>query len=215
MLLGVLGIVLTVAGLAEQARVSAAVGAFLLGLAVSGELAHRAGQLLGPLRDLFGAMFFLFFGLQVEPAAIPPILAPALVLVLMAVTTKLATGWVSAGSFGATVGGRRRAGALLIARGEFSIIIAELGVEGGLEPELAPLATAVVVGLAVVGPIAVHLAGFIDRRGVRDAIVLYGGRHYPHAFDSTQPPRPVEKARRRAHYRAARQPGGHKRPTKR
>ena len=126
LLLGMLGIVLTAAGLAEQARVSAAVGAFLLGLAVSGEMARRAGQLLGPLRDLFGATFFLFFGLQVEPAAIPPIFVPALILVTVAVATKLATGWVAAGSFGATAGGRRRAGALLIARGEFSIIIAEL-----------------------------------------------------------------------------------------
>lgn len=192
-LLGMLGIVLTVAGLAEQVRVSAAVGAFLLGLAVSGEAAQRAGRLLGPLRDLFGATFFLFFGLQVDPGAIPPILTPAMVLVVVAGTTKLVTGWVAASSFGATAGGRRRAGALLIARGEFSIIIAELGVEGGLEPQLAPLATAVVVGLAVLGPAAVHLTGVIDRRGVRDAIVLYGGRHDSHAVVSTQSPRAVEK----------------------
>jgi len=194
-LLGMLGIVLTVAGLAEQVRVSAAVGAFLLGLAVSGEAAHRAGRLLGPLRDLFGATFFLFFGLQVDPAAIPPILAPAMVLVVVAATTKLITGWVAASSFGATAGGRRRAGALLIARGEFSIIIAELGVEGGLEPQLAPLTTAVVVGLAVLGPVAVHLTGVIDRRELRGAIVLHGGRHYPHAFESNQSPRAVEKTR--------------------
>jgi len=194
-LLGMLGIVLAVAGLAEQVRVSAAVGAFLLGLAVSGEAAHRAGRLLGPLRDLFGATFFLFFGLQVDPAAIPPILAPAMVLVVVAATTKLITGWVAASSFGATAGGRRRAGALLIARGEFSIIIAELGVEGGLEPQLAPLTTAVVVGLAVLGPVAVHLTGVIDRRELRGAIVLHGGRHYPHAFESNQSPRAVEKTR--------------------
>lgn len=174
-LLGMLGLVLTVAGLAEQVRVSAAVGAFLIGLAMSGEVAQRAGRLLGPLRDLFGATFFVFFGLQVDPVAIPPILAPALVLVVVAAAMKLVTGWVAGGSFGAAVGGRRRAGALLIARGEFSIIIAELGVEGGLEPQLAPLAMAVVVALAVVGPIAVHLTGAIDRRALRDASVSVPG----------------------------------------
>ncbi len=165
-LLGLLGMVLVVAGLAEQARVSAAVGAFLIGLAVSGEAAHRAGQLLGPLRDLFGAAFFVFFGLQVDPSAIPPVLIPAVVLVAVAAATKLATGWVAGRRFGAGAGGRRRAAALLVARGEFSIIIAELGVEGGLEPQLAPLATAVVVGLAALGPIAVHFAGRVDRHNL-------------------------------------------------
>ncbi|MEA3274628.1 MAG: cation:proton antiporter [Pseudomonadota bacterium] len=162
-LLGLLGMVLLVAGVAEQVGVSAAVGAFLVGLAISGEAARHADRLLGPLRDLFGAIFFVFFGLQVDPSTIPPVLLPALVLVVMATVGKLVTGWVAGRGFGASTGGRLRAGALLIARGEFSIIIAELGVEAGLEPQLAPLATAVVFSLAVLGPVAVHVAGTTRR----------------------------------------------------
>lgn len=162
-LLGLLGMVLLVAGVAEQVGVSAAVGAFLVGLAISGEAARRADRLLGPLRDLFGAIFFVFFGLQVDPSTIPPVLLPALVLVVVAAAGKLITGWVAGRRFGASTGGRLRAGTLLIARGEFSIIIAELGVEAGLEPQLAPLATAVVFGLAVLGPVAVHVAGTTHR----------------------------------------------------
>ena len=162
-LLGLLGVVLLVAGVAEQVGVSAAVGAFLVGLAISGKAARRADRLLGPLRDLFGAIFFVFFGLQVDPSTIPPILLPALILVVVAAIGKLITGWVAGRRFGASTGGRLRAGALLIARGEFSIIIAELGVEAGLEPQLAPLATAVVFSLAVLGPIAVHAAGTTHR----------------------------------------------------
>ncbi len=162
-LLGLLGMVLLVAGVAEQVGVSAAVGAFLVGLAISGEAARRADRLLGPLRDLFGAIFFVFFGLQVDPSTIPPVLLPALVLIVVATAGKLITGWVAGRRFGASTGGRLRAGTLLIARGEFSIIIAELGVEAGLEPQLAPLATAVVFGLAVLGPVAVHVAGTTHR----------------------------------------------------
>jgi CPA2 family monovalent cation:H+ antiporter-2 len=162
-LLGLLGMVLLVAGVAEQVGVSAAVGAFLVGLAISGEAARRADRLLGPLRDLFGAIFFVFFGLQVDPSTIPPVLLPALVLVVVAAAGKLITGWVAGQRFGASTRGRLRAGTLLIARGEFSIIIAELGVEAGLEPQLAPLATAVVFGLAVLGPVAVHVAGTTHR----------------------------------------------------
>jgi len=158
-LLGLLGLVLLVAGVAEQVGVSAAVGAFLIGLAISGEAARRADRLLGPLRDLFGAIFFVFFGLQVDPSTIPPVLAPALALVVVVAAGKMVTGWVAGRRFGASKGGRLRAGALLIARGEFSIIIAELGVEAGLEPQLAPLATAVVFLLAVLGPVAVHVVG--------------------------------------------------------
>ena len=162
-LLGLLGMVLLVAGIAEQVGVSAAVGAFLVGLAISGEAARRADRLLGPLRDLFGAIFFVFFGLQVDPSTIPPVLVPALVLVVAAAVGKLITGWVAGRRIGASKGSRLRAGSLLIARGEFSIIIAELGVEAGLEPQLAPLATAVVFSLAVLGPVAVHVAGATHR----------------------------------------------------
>ena len=169
-LLGMLGVVLLVAGVAEQVGVSAAVGAFLVGLAISGNAARRADRLLGPLRDLFGAIFFVFFGLQVDPSTIPPILLPALILVVVAAIGKLITGWVAGRRFGASNGGRLRAGALLIARGEFSIIIAELGVEAGLEPQLAPLATAVVFSLAVLGPVAVQIAGTAHRRNARSSI---------------------------------------------
>ena len=46
-----------------------------------------------------------------------------------------------------------RAGAALVARGEFSIVIAGLGVNAGLEPQSGPLAAAYVLFLAVVGPV--------------------------------------------------------------
>src|SRR5262249_41385175 len=66
-----LGLVLLVAGVAQRARVSAAIGAFLVGLALSGPIAQRAHALIGPLRDLFAAIFFLFFGLEINPAELP------------------------------------------------------------------------------------------------------------------------------------------------
>ena len=54
-------LMLLVAGLAQRLQISAAVGAFVVGLSLSGPVAQRAHGLLGPLRDLFAAMFFLFF----------------------------------------------------------------------------------------------------------------------------------------------------------
>ena len=151
-LLSVFGLLLVVAGGAEQLQVSSAIGAFLVGLALSGEVADRARDLLGPLRDLFAATFFLFFGLQTDPQALPAFAFAALALAVVTAGTKVATGWYAARAVGAGTRGRWRAGVALIPRGEFSIVVA--GLAAGLEPDLAPLAAAYVLLLAITGPLA-------------------------------------------------------------
>ncbi|ALV50641.1 cation:proton antiporter [Streptomyces althioticus] len=151
LLLVVLGLTLLVAGVAQELQVSAAVGAFLVGIALSGEVAEGASNLLTPLRDLFAAVFFVFFGLSTDPADIPPVLVPALLLAIVTAFTKIGTGWYAARRAGIKGAGRWRAGGTLVARGEFSIVIAGLAV--GVEPRIGPLATAYVLILVVVGPL--------------------------------------------------------------
>jgi CPA2 family monovalent cation:H+ antiporter-2 len=154
-LLNVMGLALLVAGLASALQVSAAVGAFMLGIAISGTTAHLASRLLEPLRDLFAAIFFVAFGLNTDPASIPPVLGWALLLALVTAATKILTGWWAAARAGVAVPGRARAGTALIARGEFSIVIAGLAVtSGAVAGELAALATAYVLLMAVLGPLA-------------------------------------------------------------
>lgn len=68
LLLRILGLTLIVAAVAEQIHASAAVGAFLVGLTLTGRTADRARAVLGPLRDLFAATFFLSIGFAVTPA---------------------------------------------------------------------------------------------------------------------------------------------------
>ena len=156
-LLSTFGVVLVVAGIAQRLQVSAAVGAFLVGVALSGPIVKRAHQLIGPLRDLFAALFFLFFGLQIDPATLPPVLLQAVALGVVTGLTKMLTGWWAARRAGVDTLGGLRAGGALVARGEFSIVIAGLGVTAGLEPQLGPLAAAYVLFLAVVGPIIARL----------------------------------------------------------
>ena len=157
LLLGVLGLTFLVAGLAEQLHVSAAVGAFLVGIAISGPVAEHATRLLSPLRDLFAAAFFVFFGLSTDPAEIPPVLLLALALAAVTIATKVLTGWYAAGRIGVGTAGRWRAGLGLVPRGEFSIVIAGLAVGSGIEPRLAPLATAYVLITIVVGSLLARL----------------------------------------------------------
>lgn len=158
LLLRLLGVTLLVAGIAQQTQISAGVGAFLVGIALSGEVAEGARVLLAPLRDLFAAVFFVFFGLQTDPRAIPSVALVALLLGLVTAGTKIATGWYAARQAGVGPRGRVRAGTALVARGEFSIVIAGLAVSAGVEPQLGPLAAAYVLLLAVTGPLLARYA---------------------------------------------------------
>jgi monovalent cation:H+ antiporter-2, CPA2 family len=154
-LLNLLGAALLVSGVAAVLQVSAAVGAFMLGIAISGATAHNATRILEPLRDLFAAIFFVAFGLNTDPTSIPPVLAWALFLAVFTAATKIITGVWAAKRAGIARPGRFRAGAALIARGEFSIVIAGLAVTSGVvTDELAALATAYVLIMAILGPLA-------------------------------------------------------------
>nr|WP_207630536.1 cation:proton antiporter [Actinopolyspora sp. BKK2] len=166
-LLRLLGAALLVAGVASQLQVSAAVGAFLLGIAISGSTATNATRMLTPLRDLFAAVFFVVFGLNTDPSAIPPVLPFALLLVVLTTTTKFVTGWLAARKQGIRRMGRARAGAALIARGEFSIVIAGLAVgSGAVTGQLAALSTTYVLLMAVIGPVAARLVEPVAQRVV-------------------------------------------------
>ncbi|WP_446226460.1 cation:proton antiporter [Nocardia sp. IBHARD005] len=157
-LLKLLGSALLVAGIASAVQVSAAVGAFLLGIAISDSTAHDATKILEPLRDLFAAMFFVLFGLSTDPTTIPPVLGWAILLAVVTTVTKIATGWWAAKRAGASSLGRARAGTALIARGEFSIVIAGLAVAAGAVPdEFAALATTYVLLMAIIGPIGARI----------------------------------------------------------
>ncbi|HZD47459.1 MAG TPA: cation:proton antiporter [Silvibacterium sp.] len=155
-LLTTFGLVLLVAGVAARFQVSAEIGAFLVGIALSGPAAEQAHKLISPLRDLFAAIFFFFFGLQIYPATLPPALPLAIGLGVVTALTKLATGYWAAKRAGVDRSGSIRAGAALIARGEFSIVIAGLG--AGIEPQLGPLAAGYVLFLAIFGPLVARFA---------------------------------------------------------
>jgi CPA2 family monovalent cation:H+ antiporter-2 len=158
LLLGVFGVTLLVAGIAQRLEVSGAIGAFLVGLALSGQAEERAMNLISPLRDLFAAIFFLFFSFQVDPSKLVDSLLPALALAVVTSITKFATGWYAAKRVGVAEKGRMRAGATLIARGEFSIVIAALGASLADGPELGALVAGYVLITAIAAPFAAKYA---------------------------------------------------------
>jgi CPA2 family monovalent cation:H+ antiporter-2 len=151
LLLRILGLTLIVAAVAEEIHASAAVGAFLVGLTLTGRTADRARAVLGPLRDLFAAAFFLSIGFAVAPADLLPQLPAALALAAVTALTKVVTGAYAARRDGAARPGQLRAGTALIARGEFSLVI--IGLVGAGSGVLAAIATPYVFVLAIAGPL--------------------------------------------------------------
>lgn len=156
LLLRILGLTLIVAAVAEHLHASAAVGAFLVGLTLTGPTADRARTVLNPLRDLFAAVFFVAIGLTVAPAELLPMLPFALGLAVLTAGTKIVAGSYAARREGAGPAGRRRAGTALIARGEFSLVI--IGLAGTGVAALSAVATPYVFILAIAGPVLTRFA---------------------------------------------------------
>ena len=88
------------------------------------------------------------------------VLLPALGLAVLTMSTKVLTGYLAARRTGIALPGRLRAGLALVPRGEFSVVIAGLAVASGIEPRLAPLATAYVLITVVAGPLLARLPDY-------------------------------------------------------
>ena len=159
------GVALLIAGVAANVGVSDAIGAFLAGQVISGTVvAHRVQRLVLPLRDLFAATFFFAFGLSIDPGALPSVAWP--VLAAVSVT---AVGCIGAGAIAARIQrlgpyAAANIGLTVIARGEFSLILATLAVVAGLDGRLAPFTAGYVLLLAVAGPLAASRSDLLGRR---------------------------------------------------
>lgn len=162
-LLVVFGTAVAAAGLAGLVDFSPAVAAFLVGLLLTGEIAELARRRLDPLRELLAAVFFVYFGLNTNLSEIPSMLLPAAVLAVITIGTKFITGWIAANTVTGTTIGKLRAGALLSARGEFSVIIAGLAATSTLLPSsFQALVAGYILITATAGPV---LARFAEQAG--------------------------------------------------
>ena len=155
LLLTVFGAALLASGLATYIGFSGAVAAFLVGLILTGDVAIVARVRLAPLRDLFAAIFFLFFGLQTDPRDIPQVLIPALILTVIGVATKWFTAWWAMKDQ-EEERGVIRAAAVLIPRGEFSIVIAGLAASATFAKDLQSLTITYVILTTVLASISIR-----------------------------------------------------------
>lgn len=123
LLLLVFGATLAAAGAATLAGFSGAIAAFLIGMLLTGEVAESLRSRFAPLREIFSAIFFLFFGLSISVVAVVNVLPVAIAFSVLGIVGKMAVGWWVGRDMSDKMSWRR-IGAFLSSRGEFSMIIA-------------------------------------------------------------------------------------------
>ncbi len=178
----VLGLCFGVSLLAAKLGYSVALGAFIIGAVIAeAREIHRVEALLEPVRDMFSAIFFVAIGLLIDPKMLLAHWQPVLVITLAVVIGKVLTC-----SFGAFVGGNDmrtslRVGMGLSQIGEFSFIIASLGVTLKVTSDfLYPIAVAVSAITTLLTPYLIKSAdgavGWFDRvapKPLADSLDLY------------------------------------------
>lgn len=164
LLLTVFGAALLAAGLADLVGFSGVVAAFLIGLLLTGEVAETARARLSPIRDIFAAIFFLFFGITTNPADLPAVLPLAIALAVLGIAGKYLVGWWVTRDLSDKLSAWRATG-FLIARGEFSMVIAALAAPIVIGVELQALTLAYVIITAFAASIVLRFTrSSLERR---------------------------------------------------
>jgi monovalent cation:H+ antiporter-2, CPA2 family len=148
------GLVLLFAGIGELIGVTDAIGAFLIGL-VLGSTRHRARieRVTVPLRDVFAAFFFLNFGLALDVAEFGDEFGLVMAAVALTFAVNLLSGLVIARLHNLNAAQAINTAAIMVNRGEFTLILATLSLGAGLDPRLQPFAGLYVLLMAVLGPL--------------------------------------------------------------
>ncbi|MBB6024328.1 CPA2 family monovalent cation:H+ antiporter-2 [Paenibacillus sp. JGP012] len=153
-LLAIMTLLFLVAGFSETLHVAEAIGALMIGL-VLGESRHvsRIEQQIMPFKDFFGAIFFFSFGLTIEPSTLGGAVGMTLIAVVLTILSNFGAGMIAGKMAGVSTKASLNVGFTLVSRGEFSIIMANIGKAGGLMASIQSFAVLYVLILAVLGPI--------------------------------------------------------------
>jgi len=145
MLIVALGLCLSMVFLAVEAGFSAALGAFIMGsILAETTYAERIDHLIKPVKDLFGAVFFISVGMLIDPVTLSLYAIPIIIISLITIFGKSFSTTAGALIAGQSLKQSLRAGMSLSQIGEFSFIIATLGLTLNVTDDfLYPVAVAV------------------------------------------------------------------------
>jgi CPA2 family monovalent cation:H+ antiporter-2 len=161
----IVGFGVFVAGFAETAGASDAIGALLAGMVVAGTgIGPRVERLLVPLRDTFAAIFFFWFGLTIAPSDMGAIAPTVAIAVVITFAFNVIAGIVAARIYGYGRTAAANTALMLVSRGEFELILASLAVAAGLDSRVAPFAALYVLVLSILSPLLSARSWVLARR---------------------------------------------------
>ena len=155
-----LGLCLGMVVLATYTGFSAALGAFIMGsiLAETVEAEHIE-HIIQPVKDLFGAIFFVSVGMLVNPAVLVEYAWPVIIITLVTIIGKAIFSSLGVLLSGESLNISIKSGFSLAQIGEFAFIIAGLGVSlKVLDPFISPIIVAVSVITTFTTPYFIRLA---------------------------------------------------------
>lgn len=153
-ILVIFALLFIVAGFSETIHVAEAIGALMAGLVLAdSQYIKRIEQMVLPYKDFFGAMFFFSFGLAIDPMTLSGALLWGSVAALITIAGNLLSGYFAARFSGLKKKTAFDIGFTLAARGEFSIIMANIGKAGGLMPVIQSFVVVYVLILSMVAPL--------------------------------------------------------------
>lgn len=142
-----LGLCLAMVVIANYMGFSSALGAFLAGSILAGTVkAERIEGLIKPIKDLFGAVFFVSVGMLVNPHMIEMYLVPIVILTFVTIIGQMTFAMIGTLLSGNSLHTAVGAGFSMVQIGEFSFIIASLGTTLGVTSDfLYPIVVSVSV----------------------------------------------------------------------
>lgn len=161
--LGLAGLLFGLALLAYRAGYSTALGAFLLGTIV-GETPNRSQveRIFGGMRSIFTAVFFVAIGMQIDPGALKEAALPTLGFAVFTILVRAAACSAGLTLIGTPAKTALHSGLMLLPIGEFSFIIAQLGVSAGVIPShYYPMAVGLSLLTALLAPVSTKKSGWI------------------------------------------------------
>jgi CPA2 family monovalent cation:H+ antiporter-2 len=148
------GLAVLFAGIGEIIGVTDAIGAFLIGVVLGASTFRgRIERVAVPLRDVFGAFFFLNFGLALNVAEFGSVIGLVGIAIAMTFVLSLGSGMLLARMHRMGLREGINTAAIFVNRGEFTLILATLSVSAGLDPRLQPFAGLYVLTMAILGPL--------------------------------------------------------------
>ncbi|MEG2178200.1 MAG: cation:proton antiporter [Bacteroidales bacterium] len=155
-----LGLCFSMVVMAHSVGFSAALGAFVMGSILAETIeSERIIQIVKPIKNLFGAIFFVSVGLLVNPMSAWEHIIPIVVISLAVLIIKPLSATIGFFISGQPLKTSMQAGFCLCQIGEFSFIIAAMGLSMGvIMPELYPIAVMVSVITTFTTPYQIRLA---------------------------------------------------------